>query len=116
MASTELQPAIEVIDALPLAVVLLDADGTISGWNGAAEVLYGHRPDDVVGRRAIDVLFDSDDHVAAGELIARVAAGERWEGDFRVRRSDGMRLVSSFAHSSRTRWMACRERLLDPAT
>jgi PAS domain S-box-containing protein len=96
LSEARLDAAIDVIDALPLAVVLLDAKGTITGWNDAAEVLYGHARDIVVGRESLDVLFDADDRDAAQALLERVAAGETWEGDFRVRREDGVLLVSSF--------------------
>jgi PAS domain S-box-containing protein len=95
-AGHDLQPAIDLLDALPLAVVLVDGTGAISGWNASAEVLYGHTTAEVIGRRAADLLFDDDDRADATALLARVAGGDRWEGDFRVRRSDGMLLVSSF--------------------
>src|SRR5207253_1988527 len=69
---------------------------TITGWNRAAEILYGHARDVALGRPALDVLFDADDRDAARSLLERVIAGEPWDGDFRVRREDGVLLVSSF--------------------
>lgn len=88
--------AVDLLDALPVAVVLLDPSRRILGWNTAAEVLYGHPAGDVDGRSVLELLFDVDDRAEAGDLLAAVAAGAPWEGDFRVRRSDGMLLVSSF--------------------
>jgi PAS domain S-box-containing protein len=87
----------DLLDALPLAVVVIDA-GRIACWNDAAEVLYGHRRPDVLGEPALDVLFELEDREAASTLLAGIAGdgGRPWEGDFRVRRSDGQLLVSSF--------------------
>ena len=97
---TALQPAVDVIETLPLAVVLIDGSGAIAGLNHAAEILYGNHRDDVVGRPAVDVLFEPDDHDAVVALLARVAEGDSWDGDFRVRRSDEVLLVSSFRASA----------------
>jgi PAS domain S-box-containing protein len=88
--------AAEVLDALPLAVVLLDADARITGWNDAAHVLYGHDRDEVLGRAVLDVLFEEEDRGDASAALADVASGRPWEGDRRVRRRDGVLLVSSF--------------------
>ena len=87
----------DVLDALPLAVVVLDAAHRIQDWNRAAEVLYGHERADVVGESVLQVLFEDEDRDAAAGLFAAASAGEPWSGDRRVRRSDGMLLVSSFA-------------------
>lgn len=84
-----------VLDALPVAVVLVDEARRVTGWNRAAEVLYGHPRAEVVGRRLTEVLFDGDDRAAAAALF-EVATSDRWDGDFRVRRRDGALLVSSF--------------------
>jgi len=88
--------AAEVFDALPLAVVVLDGDLRITGWNDAAQVLYGHARDDVLGQPAVEVLFEEEDRSDAARALAHVAAGTPWDGDRRVRRRDGVLLVSSF--------------------
>jgi PAS domain S-box-containing protein len=88
--------ALEVLDALPVAVVLVGADRRVVGWNGAAEVLYGYPKEAVTGLPVLDVLFDRDDADAASALFGEVALGRPWDGDFRVRRHDGALLVSSF--------------------
>jgi PAS domain S-box-containing protein len=87
----------DLLDALPMAVVVVDG-GRISDWNEAAEVLYGHGADRVIGLDACDVLFEDEDRPAARALFDRIAGpgGESWEGDLRVRRKDGNLLVSSF--------------------
>ena len=86
----------ELLDALPMAVVLVDDRRRISEWNVAAATLYGHSRSEAVGAPVLDVLFDDDDRDAAAELFEATGAGRPWEGDFRVRRRDGVFLVSSF--------------------
>ena len=88
--------AAAVLDALPSAVALLDGDGRIVAWNDAAQVLYGHARSEVLGASALEVLFEEEDRADAAAALAAVAAGEPWEGDRRVRRRDGVLLVSSF--------------------
>lgn len=39
-----------VIEASPLAIVSLDREGTVSGWNAAAEKIYGWKAEEVLGR------------------------------------------------------------------
>jgi len=91
----------DLLDAIPMAVVLI-ADGRIGWWNLAAEVLYGHTRQEVLGKPALDVLFELDDRPAASALFERLAGddGGPWDGDFRVRRHDGQLLVSSFRAAS----------------
>ena len=89
-----------VLDAVPTAVVLIDSAGRVSGWNAAAEVLYGHPRVKVLGRPVLEALFHSDDREAAEGVLDRAARGARWEGDFRVCRLDGTLLVSSFRVTS----------------
>jgi PAS domain S-box-containing protein len=78
------------------AVILLDADGAIRGWNTAAQKIFGHAADDVRGRRA-SLLFANGD--AAGRAFdvqlerARTdgqALDERW-----LHRRDGSRFYAS---------------------
>ena len=96
MVQARLPTPTDVLDALPVAVVLVDPAFRISGWNTAAEVLYGHPAADAVGSPALDVLFEQDDRAGAEALLSTAARGEPWEGDHRVRRRDGVLLVSSF--------------------
>jgi PAS domain S-box-containing protein len=85
-----------LIDVVPAAVVALDGALCIRRWNSAAEVLYGHPRSEVVGLHAVEVLFEEEDREAALELFRAALRGAGWEGDRRVRRSDGQLLVSSF--------------------
>jgi len=64
-----------LLDAMPMAVVLIDGRRRIIGWNTAAEMLYGHSRRDAVGASALDVLFDDDVRSAARELLDQADRG-----------------------------------------
>src|SRR5579875_2869801 len=91
----DLLEAVLLLDAVPIAAVVVGADRGVRGWNAAAESLYGHRAADAVGVDVVELLFDPDDHAAA-EARFDPGRAEPWRGDCRVRRSDGTLLVSSF--------------------
>lgn len=86
----------ELLDALPMAVVLVDGGGRIIGWNAAAEALYGHDRRAALGADAVGLVFEADDRSSAAELLEGARRGDAWDGDYRVRRGDGALLVSSF--------------------
>ncbi|HET9689813.1 MAG TPA: PAS domain-containing protein, partial [Acidimicrobiales bacterium] len=95
MTGDDLLEAVLLLDAVPVAAVVVGADRTVRGWNAAAESLYGHRAADAVGVDVVELLFDPDDHETAARRFDP-SRGAPWEGDCRVRRSDGALLVSSF--------------------
>ena len=45
-----------MLEAALDAVVTMDADGRVIGWNPAAEVIFGHRARDVIGRDMAEVI------------------------------------------------------------
>lgn len=78
-----------VIDALPRAIIVTDANGRIELWNQQAELLYGWEAGEVVGRPVSDVLVATPDRDRAQEIMDVVRSGEVWSGDFTVLRRDG---------------------------
>jgi two-component system sensor kinase FixL len=68
-----------VLDATSDAVIQVDPDGRITGWNRGAERLYGYAAHEVVGRN-VQVLVPPDHHDRCRALLGRLRAGERAEG------------------------------------
>jgi PAS domain S-box-containing protein len=85
-----------LIQLLPVAVVLVGPDGRIVGWNGAATALYGWAAHETL-TMTVDELIDPADVAQWRDVRTAVLAEHRWQGNFRVRRRDGVLLVSSFA-------------------
>lgn len=76
-----------------VALVLLDPEGRIVGWEGACQRLFGHAPEDVLGQPT-DLLFTPEDRaqgIPAHEL-AVAAANSRAEDDRWHVRADGTRI------------------------
>jgi len=82
-------PERAIIDALSRAVIVTRPDGEIVMWNRAAEELYGWSETEVLGRSIFDLLVPLPTRDVALEVVAQVAAGESWRGDFTVLRKDG---------------------------
>jgi PAS domain S-box-containing protein len=79
----------DVLDAVPNAVLTLDADGVIQYWNRAAEQLCGWSAVEVVGRRGRDVLLGEADRGKIDQIRAYLLSKGFFRGEFRVRRPDG---------------------------
>lgn len=76
-----------------LAVIMLDPDGLITGWNAGAEAVLGYSRDEMLGTDG-SVIFVEEDRVSGRPAAQRAAAtaggtciDERWH-----RRRDGARL------------------------
>src|SRR5437016_6792664 len=67
-----------VIDRIPLATVAFDGDARVVTWNASAEELFGWKAEEVIG--GLNPIVPADQREAAGELFARIMAGERLRG------------------------------------
>src|SRR5690606_8625668 len=70
----------QAVAAMPLAVVVVDRDGRVVLWSGAAEELYGWRAAEAVGRPARDLIVALGSRAPIEEIRATVGRGERWMG------------------------------------
>jgi PAS domain-containing protein len=59
-------------DMLPVALAQLDAEFVVTGWNQEAERLFGFGADEVLGRRALDVLNSSRCSTLTSTTVARL--------------------------------------------
>lgn len=80
-----------VLSAAPLPLIVVAADGTLRGWNQAAERVFGWREDEVIGRFGPHC---GPEHVAEGMMLTeRIMQGERLQGFETIRRrKDGTRI------------------------
>jgi PAS domain S-box-containing protein len=78
-----------VLDALPWAVVVTDANGRVLAWNPEAARLYGRPAGKVLGRPVADVVTTVAGVPGRGEILATTQRGEMWKGEFSIVRPNG---------------------------
>ena len=89
----------DLLDAVEQAVIATDLEGTITYWNRFAELLYGWRADEAVGHNILDVTPAESSHMVASEILSYLRAGDRWSGEFLVRRRDGATFLAEVIDS-----------------
>jgi PAS domain S-box-containing protein len=62
-----------LVEISPVAVVTMDRDEVVSGWNPAAERLFGYPAKDAVGRTIDSLVIKSSEYADEGEAIVREA-------------------------------------------
>jgi PAS domain S-box-containing protein len=65
-----------VVESSNDAIITKALDGTITGWNGAAERLFRYTSAEAVGQH-IDIIVPPDRSVEVGDILDRVGKGER---------------------------------------
>jgi PAS domain S-box-containing protein len=78
-----------LLDALPEAVVTTDGSDRVTGWNRAAERLFGRSRAAMIGAPAVELFAR---HLRAGtatEIRAAIARGDTWTGGAVTRGSTG---------------------------
>jgi PAS domain S-box-containing protein len=65
-----------VVESSNDAIITQALDGIVTGWNGAAERLFGHTSAEVVGKH-IDIIVPPDRRTEVRDILARVGNGER---------------------------------------
>jgi PAS domain S-box-containing protein len=71
------------------AVVATDASGRITYWGAGAVALYGWEAAEVLGRSIVEVTPSQTSRAQAEEIMASLATGKSWSGEFLVSRKDG---------------------------
>ncbi len=82
-----------LLGAVSEGVIVTDADWRITYWNRGAERLYGWRAEEVLGQNVLDVVPSEPSVEQAKEIMAHLAAGKSWSGEFIARRRDGSDLL-----------------------
>ncbi|MFZ9628234.1 MAG: PAS domain S-box protein [Ilumatobacteraceae bacterium] len=74
---------------LPVAVIATDAQGTVLVWSAHASALYGWTAEEALGKPVQDLTVGPTDQDVAASIMASVAGGNVWEGEFTATRRDG---------------------------
>jgi len=78
-----------MLDAVGDAVIAVDTDHRIIFWNEAATRTYGWKPEEVIGRIAVEVIVPALSKDDAKKVSAQLDKGECWSGEYLVRHRDG---------------------------
>ena len=78
-----------LVEINPVAVVVLDAEEHVSGWNPAAAELFGHTADEAIGLPVDDLVFGEDARDEGREITREAVASGRAQRITRRRRKDG---------------------------
>jgi PAS domain S-box-containing protein len=79
----------DVLDAIGLAIIVTDPEGTITFWSRQAERLFGWTADEALGRQILEVTPSESVAGQAEEIFAALTQGESWTGEMPLRRRDG---------------------------
>jgi PAS domain S-box-containing protein len=75
--------------AIGLAMIITDTSGLIVCWNRGAEELYGWSPQEAIGEPISTLLVLPSAEADAATILAPLAAGQPWCGEFPVRHKTG---------------------------
>jgi PAS domain S-box-containing protein len=75
---------VRLLDGLRVAAVLLDAERRVLHANPAALEFFATTRERLVGRSAAEALFEPSEQGPAEEVLTKVLAGTRWEGELPV--------------------------------
>ncbi|KAJ4850352.1 hypothetical protein Tsubulata_035985 [Turnera subulata] len=84
---------LNILQSMGQSVHIFELTGRIIYWNRTAENLYGYSSAEALGQDAVELLVDPRDFSVANDIVRRVAAGERWTGQFPVKNKVGERFT-----------------------
>jgi len=86
---------LSIVESTDDGIVGKDLDGRITSWNHGAEVIFGWKTDEIVGR-PITTLIPPERHAEEADILQRLARGERIRHYSTERvRKDGRRILVS---------------------
>lgn len=79
----------KLLDIVEQAVIATDLEGKIIYWNRFAEELYGWSALEATGQSVINLVPLNSSQVQVEAIMQRLRQGEKWSGEFLVKRRDG---------------------------
>ncbi len=88
-----------MLNSIGQAVIATDRAGLITYVNRFAERLYGWASAEVLGRNILDVTVTNATSEQAAQIVAQLARGEPWSGEFLVRNRDGQEFLAAVTNT-----------------
>ncbi|MDI9368194.1 MAG: PAS domain S-box protein [Thermotogota bacterium] len=86
---TELEMQSHILNEVGKAIVATDSNREITFWNKAAEELYGWKSEEVIGKKASEVLMPEGNEKKANELFSSLLEKGIWKGIFSQKKRNG---------------------------
>lgn len=102
----QLHTHIDLIEAIGQPLVITDRSGVIVHWNSAAEIAFGWRRDEMIGRAVASLSDRPGWRRRVSRALDEVVRDGRWSGELVVERSDGTKAAVLVSAS---RWRIDRE-------
>ncbi|MCC6614949.1 MAG: PAS domain-containing sensor histidine kinase [Anaerolineae bacterium] len=74
------------------AVISTDGDMKIRSWNPAAEMLYGWKAEEVIGKPIADIARGEHETIPQNEIMAELRTHGSWFGEVSQKRKDGSKV------------------------
>lgn len=74
------------------AIVASDENYKLTAWNAAAELLYGWKAEEVLGRSGLEIVQTDYGSEDKGEMLRVIEEAGRWRGEVTQMRKDGTRI------------------------
>lgn len=78
-----------LLNTIQQSVIVTRPDGEIMYWNSFAEQLYGWKREEVLQKNILDVTSSDLSVDEAVNIMAKLAAGDSWSGEFLVKNKSG---------------------------
>ena len=88
-------------------------DGQIFLWNEGAQCIYGHPPEEAVGKANISLLFTKDDLTKLNEVIDIILRGNKWEGTLTQQRKNGEKFSFPEPILTPEKYVGCEQAIAD---
>jgi len=83
-----------IVDNAPTALIIIEQDGTISGWNHHAQETFGWSADDAIGRNAFQLLVPAKDQNAIKKVMQDVyESGAPYQGKSWIVTRTGVKIL-----------------------
>ncbi|WP_179007968.1 PAS domain S-box protein [Winogradskyella forsetii] len=71
------------------AAIATDLDGEVNYWNKGAEVMYGWKAEEALGKNIMQLTTLETNKKEARQIMRMLKKGKSWSGDFEVQKKDG---------------------------
>ena len=82
----------QMLNAVGQAAMATDLQGRIIYWNHAAEMLFGWKAEEVIGRDVVELTPSQHSQEQTKAIMETLMAGQNWSGELNFQRKDGKEL------------------------